>query len=106
MISCVKPSCIVYPLSVVARPEPRNLCLFLALDLQTSYMSSRTRSSTRIRGLQPMDESQGNRESEADSDEEPFDQEEREQEIWDEVREEHYDGKPPHTLLLLVFNSP
>jgi hypothetical protein len=53
-----------------------------------------------------MDESQGNRESEADSDEEPFDQEEREQEIWDEVREEHYDGKPPHTLLLLVFNSP
>jgi hypothetical protein len=59
-----------------------------------------------MQGLQPIDDSQDNRESEADSDEEPFDQAEREQEIWDEVREEHYDGDTPYNLFLLVFNAP
>ncbi|KAF7778924.1 hypothetical protein Agabi119p4_3269 [Agaricus bisporus var. burnettii] len=54
-------------------------------------MSTRTRSSTRIRGPQPTDEFQDVRESESDSDEESFNPEEREEEIWDEVREEHYD---------------
>lgn len=61
-------------------------------------MSARTRSSTRIRGPQPTDEFQDVRESESDSDEESFNPEEREEEIWDEVREEHYDSKPPHNF--------
>lgn len=59
-------------------------------------MSTRTRSSTRIQALQNTEELNGPSEAEAHADnaEEPYNLEEKEQEIWDEVRDEHYDSEP------------
>ncbi|KAF9452802.1 hypothetical protein P691DRAFT_146595 [Macrolepiota fuliginosa MF-IS2] len=48
-------------------------------------MSARTRSSTRIQALHNVDD------TEDDNEEQPISLEEKEQEVWDEIRDEHYD---------------
>lgn len=61
-------------------------------------MSTRTRSSTRIQALHNADDLNGTTDSRAqqsqDNEEQSFNLEEKEQEIWDELRDEHYDSEP------------